>query len=202
MPRWSSNLTVSFARRPIDVKIALHDRARSETDAENNFDLKEIQRRAFERGRQVERDQGSAPLQALARKLTDHVNQLEQARIVESKRVEEVGVRLGLHVAEQLTRRVLAEGEHDARSMVEDAISEIRGRKETGPLQVDLAAKDHSRLLDAFGGQTPEGIELRENPSLAPGDFIVQGDNVEYWSSMNERLEALRTRLIEESRDV
>ncbi|MEE9391625.1 MAG: FliH/SctL family protein [Planctomycetota bacterium] len=202
MGKWSSSLSVAFARRPIDAKIGLHDRSGHHASSPSSFDLKEIQRRAFERGRLVEREQSGVPLQVLVRKLSDYVATLEQSRVADSQRVEEVGVRLGLHVAEQLTRKVLADNEHDSRALVETAISEIRARKETGPLTIELATGDHSRLLDAFAGRKPKGIELRENASLSPGDFVIQGNNVEYWSSMNERLEALRTRLIEESRDV
>ncbi len=157
------------------------------------FDLKEIQRRAFERGRSLEREQGSRAFAALCEELQAQLAAQNAAREADRRRVEEFAARLALAVAEKLTFTTIDSAAHDVAGLVRTLLSEL-GTAAEETVRIRLSPGDHGLLLEtaARGELSTEGLEITADQDLGPGSAVLATDEVEYWSDLNDRIERLR----------
>lgn len=223
MPNSSSKLRVAFTRPPQGVTLALADRVRpSSSSAETSspaampatsqaggpppseavrrhFDIKELQRRAFERGREVERQRLAPPITELLERMAAAEAARESAHVDDRRRVESFAVGLAMAVAERLTRALVSNREHDVRAMVEDLLERSGARdQDDEQLVLALDPEDHARLME-LGMNLPEQMSAVGDPSLSAGDLVLRGRHHETWARLDEQLEKVRHELLEES---
>lgn len=219
MPNSSSKVRIALPRSPRDVRLALADRALpveaakpAETTAtagagstpaadarRRHFDIKELQRRAFERGRAVERERLAGPTKALIDRLAQEADARARTEVDDRSRVEDFAVSLALAVAERLTHALVAHREHDVRAMVQELLERSSaGGEANEELQLALEPDDHARLVE-MGISLPEGLTLTGDASLAPGDLRLRGRHHETWARLSERLESVRHEFVEEA---
>ncbi|MCB9834128.1 MAG: hypothetical protein H6807_16825 [Planctomycetes bacterium] len=191
-----------FKRRPAVIKLALHDGSDGpEPHLGGRFNLKELQRRAFERGQAVEREHGSRAFAALCARLEAQARTQTEARENDRRRLEEFATRLALMVAEKLTYSRIATGEHDVAAMVRELLGELGPAAEGAPVKLRLFPGDHALVLEAAarGELALDGIAVTADPTIGAGCAVLATDEVEYWSMLNDRIERLRQELIAES---
>lgn len=200
----SSSETITFRRKPAGMKLALYDLDTGPGQDPPRLDIKELQRRAFERGVALERQQSSTLLHGIAQQLETAAREIEQRRAQDRAAVEEFSVKLGMMVAQRLVGTTIEEGRHDPAAMVREIIDAAVPDAVDGPVRVLVHPDDHVRLLSIDEGTEeplPAAVELVPEPAMERGSFRVEyGDN-EYWSHMNERIAALSARLLQEAED-
>jgi flagellar biosynthesis/type III secretory pathway protein FliH len=190
----SSSNEILFARPLADARIVVHDGARGpQRSGPARFDLKEIQRRAFERGQAVERERGSRAFAALCAELREQVAAQAAAREDDRRRVEEFATRLALVVAEKLTFATIDAASHDVAGLVRTLLGEL-GAPAEETVRIRLSPGDHGLLLEsaARGELNIEGLEISPDQALQSGSAVLATDEVEYWSDLNDRIERLR----------
>lgn len=225
MPNSSSKLRLELSRQPRNVTLVLADRVRpatvpspsqSERDpsavsqaggapalaseaARRHFDIKELQRRAFERGREVERQRLAPPIAQLLERLAAAEAARESAHADDRRRVESFAVGLAMAVAERLTRSLVSNREHDVRAMVQDLLEKSGARdQDDEQLVLALDPEDHARLVE-LGLHLPDQMTAVGDPSLSAGDLVLRGRHHETWARLDGQLEKVRHELIEES---
>lgn len=200
----SSSKAVIKLQRPLrDVTLVLHDgstTAEARSGAPSGFDLKTLQRRAFERGVAVERDASTKRLHAVVQGLESAVADLASRSRHDRRELEEFAVRLACLVAGRVTGTIVDEGAHDVLATVREVLAEVAGCEPDETPTVALCGDDLARLLDAMGDEARPAFALVEDATLAPGDVRVRGSEVDYHATLSERLEALREKLVEEAR--
>lgn len=198
MSKWSSDLVRLHA--PLhDAVVAVQDGP--ERRRHHRIDIKELQRRAYERGVTTERERISNTVEKILSGVASDVRtSLERA---ESDRagMEEFAVRLATVVAEKLVGRVLDEGSHDVVAMVRDVLEDIVEADRKQGVTVRLNPEDESTLRSAISDGTfsGEGLDIVGDPRLDRGSFAVVAGECELMADMTDRLEKLRGRLIEEA---
>ncbi len=199
--RNSSNNQVVFRKAPSDFVLAVCDVPSAEGSARRRFDMKEVQRRAFERGVGVERAKYSATLKAMLDLVKSQSDQLQTGLIADRQRIEAFAVRLALQVAENLTRRTIDQNQHDVVQMVKDLLEEVDSDTKGRGLTLKLNPADHTALLDAAANTeiSLSEIDVVPDPQTAIASPRLIGGDTEYYANMNERLEQIRGSLIEES---
>ena len=165
-------------------------------------DLKAAQRRAFERGREVAREELGPALSGAAAALEKAAAGFLEARERERREVEEFAVRLACLVAGDLVGRTVAAESHDVRALVRRLLDEVL--PDAGPGSVELRGHpDDLVRLDPqlLGGEGAGRVRLVPDPDLEPGCYRVTGEGLEVRSDVNDRLEAVRDRILAELRD-
>ena len=98
-------------------------------------ELKTLQRRAFERGREVERAAATEAVGRAAHELAEAARRLRAEREADRAELEDFAVRLACAIAEELTGSLVDRNLHDARAMVrrvlEEILPELRGAEAT-----------------------------------------------------------------------
>ncbi len=111
---------------------------------------------------------------------------------------EEALPRLALAVAEKVIRRTLASERDAVCELAAAALAEARGRRvvrlRLHPGDLPAAAAQRSRLAALAGGP---GLELLEDPTLAPGDAVVETEAGLADARVETQLGALRRALLE-----
>ena len=124
----SSSETVRFTRRLADARIGAQDGRSGE--APGRFGMKEIQRRAYERGVEVERRRFASSLSGMIETVTASVRELEARAAADRAEIAEFATRLGLAVAEKILVRAIDEAEYDIPGIVAAMLEEIGARGE------------------------------------------------------------------------
>lgn len=197
----SSSNSIVLKRKLTGARIAAHDGGGLKAIATpGRFDLKEIQRRAFERGQAVERERGSKSFAAIAETLKRQLAEESARRAADRARVEEFAARLALMVAEKLVHRSLAAQDHDVAGLVTELLAEL-GPAAEGGMKLRLSPSDHKLLLDAAarGELDLTGIDAAADPGMKPGGAVLANEEIEYWSSLNDRIERLREAVLKEA---
>jgi flagellar biosynthesis/type III secretory pathway protein FliH len=130
------------------------------------LEIKEIQRRAFDRGRACEREELGARLAGLLQGLSASLEALDERRRKDREELARFGVDLALAVAESLVGRALAAGAHDARRLAETLLEEALPGLGAGALEIAVNPADLEAVRDLG----------REGASAAPGRLRVVGD--------------------------
>ncbi|MEZ6195538.1 MAG: hypothetical protein R3F20_07395 [Planctomycetota bacterium] len=190
---------MAFTRPPRDVALVARDLAAPAGDGREHFDIKELQRRAFERGRQVEREAARQPLARICSGLEKLVAETEARTAADRTRVEEFAVSLAMAVAERLTHALVDAHAHDVNAMVHDLLAST-GVDEGSEIRLIMNPEDRGRLEEYGPGSPLEGVAIEVDPALPLGDMALRGRHHETWSRMTERLEQARERLTEEAR--
>ncbi len=198
----SSNNTIRFQKRPRDFILAISDNGGPGDSRRRRFDMKEVQRRAFERGVAVERERHATLIRDMVATVSEQSAQLSAALQADREKIESFAVQLALHIAEDLTRTLVDRSEYDVLAMVRDLIGEL----EDGPVQDQLILKlhpvDHAVLLEAAAGGEIHLDELEVVPdeSLPKASPKLIGGDIQYFANLHDRMTQLRNRLTEESR--
>ena len=200
MKTWSAEI-VRFSRPPSNIVLAMRDTG-TQRGPGPRLDIKELQRRAFERGREVERQEASTRLAALVKQLAESAADLTRRRKLDEERASTFAVELSTLIAERVTRTVLREGGHDVEALVNEVIAAMGTIQAQSGIEVRLAPEDHARVISAIAGDAFEGQGLAfvADRALAPGTLRMIAGDTEFHSSALERIEELRIELREEAR--
>ena len=203
MPNLLNN-KISFKTAPSNFLIAVSDAPNPEGPKRRRFDMKEVQRRAFERGVAVERAKYSKTLGEMLELVKTQSAQLESDMISDREKIEAFAVRLSLLVAENLTRTIIDQDQHDVVQMVRDLLDEVDGETRGKGLVLKLNPADHGALLDAAANTEIDitGIETVPDPQTEVASPRLIGGDTEYYAKLTERLEQIRSSMIEESQQV
>lgn len=163
------------------------------------FDVKAIQRKAFERGREVEAEQSTNVLRRAATTLQQEAEALRGARASDAAQVEEFCIQLAHVLAEHVVGRMVDLEQHDvratARRILDDALPDLDAPEVT----MFAHPNDLALLPDGFGAEGGgPAIRVAPDPRLARGSFRVQAQGAEYYSGISERLAEAKDRLLEE----
>ena len=197
-----SSKQIVFKRPLIDCRVALQDYGEAAGDGpKSRFGLKELQRRAFERGVSVERAKYSRMLSEMLELVKEQSSQMVRGMAADRERMEVFAVGLALQVAENLTRSMVDQEQHDVVKMVQDLLGELDSGTKAKGLTLRLNPKDHAALLDAAANAE---INLSEIETLPDSEVAVasprlSGGDTEYYADLNERLTEIRGTLTEEA---
>jgi len=170
----------------------------------NRFNMKEIQRRAFERGVSVERAKYSATLKELLDLVRDQADQIREAMLTDREKIEGFAVKLAVSVAEKLTCTMVTDGSYDVVAMVRTLLEEVDSTTRSNGLVLKLNPDDHQAVLEGAENTALnlDGIEAVADAMIPKGSPHLIGGDTEYYADMKERLEQLKSTLIEESHHV
>jgi flagellar biosynthesis/type III secretory pathway protein FliH len=198
-----SNKRVEFNQVPSDFRLAAQDIAAGINDLPNQFGIKEIQRRAFERGVAVERAKYSTTLSELLSLVKAQAISIQEGREADRKRIEDFAVRLALQVAEKLTRSIVDAESHNVVAMVKDMMREVDSETKSKGITLRLNPRDHAAVVEAADATQISliGVDLMTDPATPLGSPTMTGGDTEYYADMAERLTEIRNAMIEESAD-
>lgn len=167
----------------------------------NAFGIKDIQRRAFERGVTVERAKYSATLNELLALVKAQAEAVQQGIEADRERIEGFAVRLALQVAEKLTRSIVDAEAHDVVAMVKDLMREVDSDTKSKGITLRLNPRDHAAVVEAADATQIDvtGINLVTDPATPMGSPVLVGGDTEYYADLTERLAEIRSAMIEES---
>jgi flagellar biosynthesis/type III secretory pathway protein FliH len=163
------------------------------------LELKEIQRRAFERGRAVEREELAARLGALLAALAASAGELDAARSADRGHLARFGVEVALAAAGDLVGSAVKSREHDVRAQVSALLEEALPGIGPGAIQVAVNPADLEALSDLCGPGVPPAVAgrvvLAGDAGLAPGACRIRADGGEFLADPQVRLAAIADRL-------
>jgi len=163
-------------------------------------DLKELQRKAYERGYAHAVEQRGASMEAASSALTEAAEALRAARARDEEELAGFAVRLATTIAEQLVGEVIDQGEHDVNEMVRRVLDAVMPEVDEGTAELHGHPEDLELLpTTLLHGST--ALKRHGDPSMDRGSFRVHAGDIEFYSGVEERLSAIRDRLIQETRD-
>jgi flagellar assembly protein FliH len=161
-------------------------------------ELKDLQRRAYERGADLTRGE-------LAQRFDRAMADLERTRaaLEEERRAlrEAAGgfvVELALGLAEEMLGAALRDGRHDVRALVEAATKEALPIADAGPLTASLHPDDLAELEQALALRPlslARDVELRADPALKRGACRVSSGGAEVSADPAERFKTAAARV-------
>ncbi|MAG55206.1 MAG: hypothetical protein CMJ83_02840 [Planctomycetes bacterium] len=160
------------------------------------LDLKAVQRKAFERGREHALAEVSATVDAASATMCSAANRLAQARVNDRSELTEFVVRLACTIAEELTASVVDAEQHDVRGLVKRVLDSVLPELAGEPVTLSGHPEDLGVLPQSL---TEDGLTLKPDPTFARGAFRVTGGDAEMYSGISERLEQMRERLLSEA---
>jgi flagellar biosynthesis/type III secretory pathway protein FliH len=161
--------------------------------------LKEVQRKAFERGRRYEREQVAAEVGALLARLEESVQALDAMRAAEKADAARFAVEIATAVVEELVGSAIRTGAHDAgrlaASMLEEALPGIGA----GPIELAVNPADRDALADfATRGAPPAVIgrlQIVSDPALPRAACRLRASGAEIVADPRLRLAAVAARM-------
>jgi flagellar biosynthesis/type III secretory pathway protein FliH len=163
------------------------------------LEIKEIQRRAFERGRDVERERVAERLGSLVASLESSVKALEEARTREREELASFGVELAVAVAEHLVGTAIRAGTHDVRRLVDLLLEEALPGLGQAPLQLAVNPADLDALGDIGSGKDPRAhagrIHLVADAELPRAACRIRAGGAEILADPKVRLAAIAEKL-------
>jgi flagellar biosynthesis/type III secretory pathway protein FliH len=184
----------------VGFSVAVSDRRRA---TDRNIDVKELQRRAFERGSTVEREAWTGRLDRLLATLEGQVER--QNTHYEDAREEIIAFAVGLAMAatERLLGCVVGADNHDPRSIVDNILGEIEAGGGRGSVQIHMHPDDYRRVGTSADDRPLDGamqVQLVSDPSLSRGNFQTHGDEVSHFATLSKRLQAMTDVLIQQGK--
>lgn len=162
-------------------------------------ELKEIQRRAFERGRVVEREELAARLGTLLEQLASAAQALDAARKADRDHLARFGVEVAMAAAGSLVGAAVLAKTHDVRAQVGLLLEEALPGVGPGPLQVAVNPADLQALSDLTGQGGPPAtlgrLTLAGDPDLPQGACRIRAEGGEFLADPKVRLVAMADRL-------
>ncbi|HYC76230.1 MAG TPA: FliH/SctL family protein [Planctomycetota bacterium] len=161
-------------------------------------ELKEMQRRAFERGVAFARHKFAERLDAALAAVDASRRELEASRAAERPAVAAFAVELAVGLAEEMTGCTLRAGRHDVRAAVEAAVAEALPTAAGAPLIAHLNPEDLAELEQAVAVrplQAAADATLRGDPTLRRGACRVTCGGAELLCDPHDRLRAAAARL-------
>ncbi len=201
MNRWCRE-SLRLPRPVANVRLSVTDSRKGPAGPKRGVTIKELQRRAFERGRAVEREESAGLVRAISQRLDEstvrHLEALRQDR----EQIEEFAVKLALLVARKAVKTALDSEGVDVEVLVSDALSEIDFSSRKGGVTVQLHPSDHALLLPIIAGGEwdPREVVFEENASLNRGDVRITAGHAEFFSSVMERLGNMERELTREAK--
>jgi hypothetical protein len=160
-------------------------------------ELKALQRRAFERGREVERSESGQALGRAAEVISQAAACLRVEREADRAELESFAVRLACVIAEELTGSLVERNLHDARAMVKRVLDEILPELRGAEATLEAHPEDLSLITPHLAaGGAPASMLLVSDSRLGRGSFRVRGGGMEFYSGLNERLQTIREQLL------
>ena len=162
-------------------------------------ELKDLQRRAYERGAELARVE-------LAKSFDDALKETLKARSAleaERKALREAAggfvTELAIGLAEEMLGAALRDGRHDVRRLVEAAVAEALPVADAGPMTAALHPDDLAELEQAIALKplsAARDVELRGDPGLRRGACRILSGGAEVSADPTERfkLAAVRVR--------
>lgn len=199
-----SNNVIKFSQAPSNFVVAAQDAGFVPEEQGNRFNMKEIQRRAYERGVSVERAKYSATLKELLDLVRIQADQIKEAIVTDREKIEGFAVKLAVGVAEKLTCTMVEEGSYDVVAMVGALLEEVDSDTRSNGLTLKLNPSDHQAILEGAENTAIclDGIEAVADAMTPKGSPHLIGGDTEYYADMSERLEQLGKTLVEESHHV
>jgi flagellar biosynthesis/type III secretory pathway protein FliH len=162
-------------------------------------ELKEIQRRAFERGRACEREAFADRLAGLLGGLADARQAVDAMRAEERRNLARFGVEVALAVAKSVVGRAVDAGAHDVKALVDSLLEEALPGLGTGPLQVAVSPADLAALGDFAGAGAPASVAGRvqvvSDPALPRAACRIRSGGAEILADPALRLAAIGEKL-------
>jgi flagellar biosynthesis/type III secretory pathway protein FliH len=161
--------------------------------------LKEVQRRAFERGREVERERAAEEIAHLLAKVEEAVAALDAMRAAERAECARFAVEVATAVAAELVGAAAASGAHDvargAEAMLEEALPGLGG----GPIELAAHPADLDALSEWAGRKAPPAttgrLRLVPDPDLPRGSCRLRAGGAEILADPRLRLATIAGRL-------
>ncbi len=196
-----SNNVIKFTQAPSNFIVAAQDAGSAPEEQGNRFNMKEIQRRAYERGVSVERAKYSGTLKEILELVRGQAEQIKEAMVTDREKIESFAVKLAVGVVEKLTCTLVDEGRYDVVAMVSALLDEVDNDTRSNGLTLKLNPHDHQAILEGAEntGISLDGIDIVADAMIPKGSPHLVGGDTEYYADMNERLEQLSKTLIEES---
>jgi flagellar biosynthesis/type III secretory pathway protein FliH len=162
-------------------------------------ELKDLQRRAFERGRAFEREHAVLALQGLLAGLEGAIKALDELRAAERRDVAQFAVLVALAAAEELVGSAVRSGGHDVRGLVDAMLEEALPGIGQGPVEVAVNPDDLGALTGLAGPEAPPELSGRVrvagDPALPRAACRVRAGGAEILSDPRLRLAAMAERL-------
>jgi flagellar biosynthesis/type III secretory pathway protein FliH len=162
-------------------------------------ELKEIQRRAFERGQARERETFTGALAGLLESLAEAGAKLDAMRAEERRNLARFGVEVAMAVARHVVGTAVAAGSHDPKALVEALLEEALPGLGTGPLQVAVSPADLTALEDFAGAGAPASVAGRirvvADPALPRAACRIRSGGAETLADPEMRLAAIGEKL-------
>lgn len=160
-------------------------------------ELKELQRRAFERGAAAARAELAAKFDAAFADLRRAKEACERERRAERDAAGPFAVELALGLADEVVGATLRDGRHDVRGLVETAVDEALPLADGSPLVAELHPEDLARLeqILALRPLAAGAVVLRANPSAPRGSCRVAAGGAEVACDPAERMRAAAARV-------
>jgi flagellar biosynthesis/type III secretory pathway protein FliH len=162
-------------------------------------ELKEIQRRAYERGRAVEKEELAARLGSLLDQLASAAQALDAARKADREHLARFGVEVAMAAAGTLVGAVVQSKTHDVRAQVDLLLEEALPGIGPGSIQIAVNPADLQALSDLTGPGGPPAIAGRltitGDPELPQGACRIRAEGGEFLADPEVRLAAIAERL-------
>lgn len=194
--KWSNSETIAFSRRPVGFLLAVSDCAKASAA---RVDVKELQRRAYDRGVEVERSAWTNRLDRLLVTLENQIEDEQRKRAAEEEELKRFAISLAMETAGRLTGSVVNADSHNPRNIVNDILGEIEADGVRGAVSIHMHPDDHQRVTTGSEDRPLDGVlsvQLVQDPSVAAGNFKTHGDDVSHYTLMTERLDRMKTRLL------
>ena len=160
--------------------------------------IKEVQRLAFQRGREAALEEVQDVVLSAVAELRSTVADLQSSRESERARLSEFAIKLSCCIAEKLTARVISAGEHNVQELVNRILQELY----PDGVAARVALRGHPLDIDALRDYVAQDgnpdLQLVPDGSVAKASFHVEAEGVIFDSCIVERLDAIRERLIQE----
>ncbi len=161
-------------------------------------ELKDLQRRAFERGAELARAELSQKFDQAFRETLASRAALEAERKALRETAGAFVTELALGIAEELLGAALQDGRHDVRRLVEAAVAEALPVADAGALTASLHPEDLAELEQAVSLKplaTARDVVLRADPSLARGACRILSGGAEVSADPAERFKLAAQRV-------
>ena len=195
----SSRERIVLKRRLTGVRLALTDVPGGGPSGHSR--LKEVQRRAYERGVAHEREQWTKKLDRLAAEVAAERADAGRRRAAEAAEIESFAVRLAAQVAEKLVHGAVAAGRHDVRAMVADLLEQLSLAESAPGPEIRMHPDDHAHLVASLAERPAsrplDAAALVPDPGVTRGSFLLRTEDTTLYSVLSERLESLRARLLD-----
>jgi flagellar biosynthesis/type III secretory pathway protein FliH len=162
------------------------------------LELKELQRRAFDRGQAVERDALGSRLGALMTGLERAIAELGEARARDRAELAAFGVDLAMAVAARVVGDAIQAGRHDVVGLVESVLDEARPGLGSAPVQVFVHPADFDALAEfpaARERACGDRIHVAADPAVTRGGCRIEAGGAEVLADPIARLGAIGERL-------